>query len=33
MMGDLAAALIFGFGIFVGLGLGTFARYVRTKFN
>lgn len=33
MMGDLAAALIFAFGILTGIGLGMFARYVRSKLN
>lgn len=32
MMGDLAATLIFVFGILVGLGWGKLARYVRSKF-
>lgn len=32
MMGDLAAALVFLFGIVIGLGLGTLARYIRSKF-
>lgn len=32
MMGDLAAALVFAFGIVVGVGLGALARYIRLKF-
>lgn len=32
-MGDLAAALIFVFGVLVGLGWGTLVRYVRSKFH
>lgn len=32
MMGDLAAALVFLFGIVVGASLGTLARYIRNKF-
>ena len=31
-MGDLAAALVFLFGILVGTGLSWFARYIRNKF-
>lgn len=31
MMGDLAAALVFIFGVIVGLSLGLLARYIRNK--
>lgn len=32
MMGDLAAALVFLFGIVIGASLGALARYIRSKF-
>jgi hypothetical protein len=32
-MGDLAAALVFAFGIVVGAGWGVLARYIRSKFH
>lgn len=33
MMGDLAAALVFVFGIVVGISMGWLTRYIRRKFR